>query len=85
MADPYNFDTDPDPGCEKIRFGANFDTNPDPDPGKKIRIPIQQKRIKYQEILQNVIKMILKNSLYSMFCVCTYTTNIHFSINNRLN
>ena len=40
--------TDPDPGCEKIRYGfglgsrANFDTDPDtgkndtdPDPGKK--------------------------------------------------
>ena len=36
VADPYHFDTDPDPGCEKIRYGSgsrvNFDT--DPDPGK---------------------------------------------------
>ena len=22
VADPYNFDTDPDPGCEKIRYGS---------------------------------------------------------------
>ena len=37
VADPYHFETDPDPGCEKIRYGSgsrvNFDT--DPDPGKK--------------------------------------------------
>ena len=36
VADPYYFDADPDPGCEKIRYGSgsrvNFDT--DPDPGK---------------------------------------------------
>ena len=36
VADPYHFDTAPDPGCEKIRYGSgsrvNFDT--DPDPGK---------------------------------------------------
>ena len=40
VADPYHFDTDPDPdpGCEKICYGSgsgsrvNFDT--DPDPGK---------------------------------------------------
>ena len=34
---PYHFDTDPDPGSEKIRYGSgsrpNFDTDPDPDPG----------------------------------------------------
>ena len=43
MADPYYFDTDPDPGCNKILYGSrtNFDTDPDPgkndtdpDPGK---------------------------------------------------
>ena len=39
VADPYHFDTDPDPGCEKICYGSgsrsrvNFDT--DPDPAKK--------------------------------------------------
>ena len=48
VADPYHFDTDPDPGCEKIY---------DPDPGwtliripiqaRTIRIRIQQKRTKY--------------------------------------
>ena len=36
VADPYHFDTDPDPGCEIIRYGSgsrvNFDTDPDPDP-----------------------------------------------------
>ena len=36
VADPYHFDTDPDPDCEKILYGSgsmvNFDT--DPDPGK---------------------------------------------------
>ena len=46
VADPYHFDTDPDPGCEKIRYGSgsrvNFDTDldpgkndTDPDPAKK--------------------------------------------------
>ena len=52
MADPYHFDTDPDPGCEKIRYGSgsgsrvNFDTDPDPgknntdpDPAKKDQVP----------------------------------------------
>ena len=52
MADPYHFDTDtdPDPGCEKIRYGSgsrvNFDTDPDPgknytdpDPAKKALVP----------------------------------------------
>ena len=56
VADPFHYDTDPDPGCEKIRDGSgsrvNFDT--DPDPGKTIRIRIQQKRSKYQENLQKV-------------------------------
>ena len=41
VADPYHFDTDPDPGCEKIRYGSgsrvNFDT--DPDPGKNYTDP----------------------------------------------
>ena len=68
------FDTDPDPGCKKFRYGsgsrANFDTVP--DPGKKIRIRIQQKRIKYQENLYNVI---LKNAHIPCF-VC---------LNNHLN
>ena len=36
VADPYNFETDPDPGPEKICYwlgsSPNFDT--DPDPGK---------------------------------------------------
>ena len=56
MADPYHFDTnpDPDPGCEKIRYGsgsrANFDT--DPDPGKKDTDPDPTKKgPKYQENL----------------------------------
>ena len=39
VADPYHFDTDPDPGCEKIRYGSpfgfgsrlNFDTDLNPD------------------------------------------------------
>ena len=48
VADPYHFDTDPDPGCEKIRYGSgsrvNFDTDPgkndtDPDPAKKDQVP----------------------------------------------
>ena len=50
MADPYHFDTDPDPGPEKIRYGSgsrpNFET--DSDSGKK--------RIQYQENLINLIK-----------------------------
>ena len=43
VADPYHFDTDPDPGCEKIRYRSesgsrvNFDT--DPDPGKNYTDP----------------------------------------------
>ena len=46
MANPYHFDPDLDPGCEKIRYGSgsrtNFDTDSDPgendmdpDPAKK--------------------------------------------------
>ena len=46
VADLYHFDTDPDPGGEKICYGSgsrvNFDTDPDqgkndtdPDPVKK--------------------------------------------------
>ena len=46
VADPYHFDTDPDPGSEKICYGsgsrANFDTDldsgkndTDPEPAKK--------------------------------------------------
>ena len=46
VADPYHFDTDPDPGCEKIRYGsgsrANFDT--DPDPGKNDTDPDPAKK-----------------------------------------
>ena len=34
MADPYHFYTDPDPGCEKIRYGSGSRANFDPDPGK---------------------------------------------------
>ena len=56
VVDPYHFDTDPDPGCENIRYGsgsrANFYTDPDPgkndtdpDPAKKDYVPL------YQEIL----------------------------------
>ena len=47
---------DPDPGCEKIRYGSgsrvNFDT--DPDPGKNDTDPDPEKRPKYQENLQKV-------------------------------
>ena len=77
---------DPDPGSEKIRYGsrsrsrANFDTDPDRILAKTIRIRTQQKRIKYQEILWNVIK----HRSYPMFCECKLL-NIHFSINNHLN
>ena len=48
VADPYHFDTDPNPGCEKIRSWSrvNFDTDPDPgknitdpDPAKKDQVP----------------------------------------------
>ena len=46
VADPYHFDTDPDPGCEKIRSGSgsrvNFDT--DPDPGKNNTDPDPAKK-----------------------------------------
>ena len=52
VADPYHFD--PDPGCEKIRYGSgssvNFDT--DPDPGKNDTDPDPAR--KYQENLQKV-------------------------------
>ena len=33
VADPHHFETDPDPGSEKIRYGSDCDT--DGDPGKK--------------------------------------------------
>ena len=46
VADPYHFDTDLDPGCEKIRYGSrsgvNFDT--DPDPGKNDTDPDPAKK-----------------------------------------
>ena len=51
VADSYKFDTDPnpDPGCEKIRYGSgskvNFET--DPDPGNNDTVRIQQKWTKY--------------------------------------
>ena len=48
MADPYHFDTDPDPGGEKIcsRSGSrvNFDTDPDLDPGKNNTDPDPSKK-----------------------------------------
>ena len=62
VEDPYHFDTDPDPGYEKIRngFGSrpNFDTDPDPgkndtdldpDPGKNDidPDPDQAKNVQY--------------------------------------
>ena len=35
-ADPYHFDTNPHPGCGKIRYGSGYRTNfdTDPDAGK---------------------------------------------------
>ena len=51
VGDPYHFNTDPDPGCEKIPGSGsrvNFDTDPDPgknntdpdpDPAKKDQVP----------------------------------------------
>ena len=58
VADPYLFDTNPDPGCEKIRYGSrsrtNFDTDPvpekkftDPDPDKNDTDPYPGNWIKY--------------------------------------
>ena len=50
VADPYHFDTDPDPGCEKNRHGSgsgsrvNFDTDPDPVPGKNDTDPDPSKK-----------------------------------------
>ena len=57
VADPYHFDmdTDPDPGCEKIRYGSgsrvNFATDPnpgkndtDPNPGKNDTDPDPAKK-----------------------------------------
>ena len=35
VADPYHFDTDPDSGCEKIRYGSGSRVNFDTDPAKK--------------------------------------------------
>ena len=68
---PYHFD--PDPGCEKIRYGSgssvNFDT--DPDPGKNDTDPDPAR--KYQENLQKVYE---KRS-YPMFCGCSLSTTNH--------
>ena len=54
VANLYHFDTDPDPGCEKIRYGSgsrtNFDT--DPDPGKNDTDPDPGKRISTRKILK---------------------------------
>ena len=57
MTDLHHFDTDQDPGFEKIRFGSktgsreNFDT--DPDPGKNDTDPDLDpaKRTKYHDNL----------------------------------
>ena len=67
VADPYNFDTDLDSGCEKIGYGSgfrvNFDTDPDPgkndmvldpDPGINDTDPDPEKRPKYQENFHKV-------------------------------
>ena len=51
VADPYHFDTDPDPdpGCQKIRYGSgsrvNFDTDPDSDPGKNDTDPAKKDQV----------------------------------------
>ena len=89
VADPYryHFDTDLDPGCEKIRYGfgsrANFDTDPDPRrtsiririQAKTIRIRIQRRRTKYQENL----KKVMKNAHNPCF------VGVYLSIINHLN
>ena len=84
MADPYHFDTDTDPGSEKICYGyesgfrANFDTDTDPgkndtdpDPAKKGKVP--GKSLKIDEKRSN-----------PMFCGCILLIN-HLFLNNYLN
>ena len=34
VVDPYHFDTDPDPGSEKIRSGSRPNLDTDPETGK---------------------------------------------------
>ena len=63
VADPYHFDTDPDPGFETNRYEFGSRTNFDTD----------QKRIKYQENLQKVIK----NAQIPCF-VCLFYLTISF-------
>ena len=48
VAEPYNFHTDPDPGCEKNSLRIRIQA-------KTKWIRIQQKRTKYQENLRKVI------------------------------
>ena len=46
MADPFHFDTDPDPGCEEICYGSGSRVNfvTDPDPGKNNTDPDPAKK-----------------------------------------
>ena len=48
VVDLYHFDTDPDPGCEKIHYGSgsrvNFDMDTDLDPGKNNTDPDPTKK-----------------------------------------
>ena len=86
VTDPYHFDMDPDPGCEKCV------TDPDPDPGQtliRIRILIKAKtiRIRIQQEKDLVPGKSLKRDekrSNPMFCGCILLIN-HLSINNHLN
>ena len=67
VADLYHFDTDTEPGCEKIHYGsgsgsrANFDT--DPDPGKNDMDPIPAKK----EQVPGKSSKVMKNALIPCF------------------
>ena len=76
MVDPYHFDTGPDPGPEKIRYGSGLNSGSSPNfhtypsPGKK------GFSTNYQENLENLIK---KTLIFHVLCA------YHFSSNNQLN
>ena len=82
MVVPYHFDTGPDPGSEKIRYGSgsrpNFLNRSGSGQNETVRIRIQAKRIQYQENLRNNVH--IPGSYPWLGAVIILTGNYPFSI-----